>query len=206
MLVKASRITTLTDARYFASKSVDFLGFNLEEGSEGYLDPIYMKAIREWVEGPLIVGEFSSAPAPVIQEAATFYGLDAVQVSNLHTARQLEQLTVLLEIVVRPDWTEASILALLAQPIPSVTYYVLNFVEYQPDWAANRDFWRQVCADHPVLLHLDGPANAILATQQALQPAGLSFTGGEEEQTGVKSFDDLEDLFDLLHEQNLHDE
>ena len=35
MLIKASRITNLTDARYFAAKEVDFLGFNLEEGTEG---------------------------------------------------------------------------------------------------------------------------------------------------------------------------
>ncbi|MBP6828235.1 MAG: N-(5'-phosphoribosyl)anthranilate isomerase, partial [Saprospiraceae bacterium] len=80
MLIKASRITNLTDARYFAAKEVDFLGFNLEEGTEDYLDPIYMKAIREWVEGPQIVGEFSAGSADVVREYASFFGLDAVQI------------------------------------------------------------------------------------------------------------------------------
>ena len=47
MLLKATAVMNLTDARYFAAKEVDYLGFNLEEGTEGYLDPMYMKAIRE---------------------------------------------------------------------------------------------------------------------------------------------------------------
>ncbi len=200
MLVKASRITTLTDARYFASKEVNFLGFNLEEGAEGYLDPIYMKAIREWVQGPLIVGEFSSAPAPVIQEAAAFYGLDAVQVSNAHTAKQLEGLTVLLEIVVRPDWTEAGISTLLAQTAPAMAHYVLNLAEFQINWQKNADFWQQICTEYSILLNIDGSADDIMAAHQVLQPAGLSFTGGDEEQVGVKSFDDLETLFETINQ------
>ena len=58
MLIKASRLTNLTDARYFAAKDVQFLGFNLEAGTPGHLDPMYMRAIREWVQGPVILGEF----------------------------------------------------------------------------------------------------------------------------------------------------
>ncbi|MFN0036896.1 MAG: hypothetical protein ACKVUS_17710, partial [Saprospiraceae bacterium] len=80
-LFKAGRVAHLTDARYFAAKEVDFLGFNLEEGTEGYLDPMYMKAIREWVQGPKIVGEFSRSTVAVVREAAAFFGMDAVQVS-----------------------------------------------------------------------------------------------------------------------------
>jgi phosphoribosylanthranilate isomerase len=49
MLIKASRVTNLTDARYFAARGASYIGFNLEEGTEDYLDPIYMKAIKEWL-------------------------------------------------------------------------------------------------------------------------------------------------------------
>ena len=81
MLIKASRITSLTDARYFAAKEVDYLGFNLEEGTENYLDPMHMKAIREWVEGPKILGEFATATPHFAAEAAAFFELDAVQLN-----------------------------------------------------------------------------------------------------------------------------
>ena len=80
MIIKASTITNLTDARYFAAQEVDYLGFNLEPDTPGFLDPIYMKAMREWVQGPKIVGEFANMPLAHIQEAAQFYGLDAVQI------------------------------------------------------------------------------------------------------------------------------
>ena len=79
MLIKASRITNLTDARYFAARDAAFLGFILEPGADGYLDPVFMQAMREWVEGPKIIGEFNEATPPVhIAEAADFYHLDGV--------------------------------------------------------------------------------------------------------------------------------
>ncbi len=100
MLLYASSITNLTDARYFAAREVDFLGFNFEAGTPGYLDPMYMKAMREWVEGPRIAGEFSRAAAAVVREAAEFYGLDAVLLRGrayLPELPTLAGLTVLLE-------------------------------------------------------------------------------------------------------------
>jgi hypothetical protein len=33
---------------------------------------------------------------------------------------------------------------------------------------------------------------------QSLQPAGISLVGGEEERVGVKSFDEIEAIFDVL--------
>jgi len=45
--VKASQITNLTDARYFAAWEVEWLGFNFDEGSAHYIPPVEMKAIKE---------------------------------------------------------------------------------------------------------------------------------------------------------------
>ncbi|HMX39199.1 MAG TPA: hypothetical protein PKD78_02690, partial [Saprospiraceae bacterium] len=106
MLIKASGVTNLSDARYFAAREVRFLGFNLDEGSAGYVEPSMLHAIREWVEGPLIVGEFSAAPIELVREAASFYRLDAVQVStdqHQPVLASLEGLTVLLHLP--PDGT-----------------------------------------------------------------------------------------------------
>ena len=78
--VKASQITNLTDARYFAAWEVEWLGFNFDKGSENYIQPQVMKAIKEWVEGPKLVGEFSFASAEDIRIAKEMLGLDMVQV------------------------------------------------------------------------------------------------------------------------------
>ena len=58
--VKASQITNLTDARYFAAKEVEWLSFDFTEGSSTYIDPMKARAMFDWVEGPCIVGEFQN--------------------------------------------------------------------------------------------------------------------------------------------------
>lgn len=194
MLIKASCITNLTDARYFAAKEVDFLGFNLEEGTEGFLEPMYMKAIREWVEGPKIVGEFSRATPAYVREAAAFFGLDAVQVTPQVSAQlsDLEGLTVFFGVL----FSEIDG-GFFEQAAPHVSYFLIKM---EPSHISEINFSeiKNLCSRYPVLLQTDAPARQISELLERLQPAGLSLVGGEEEQVGVKSFDEIEAIFELL--------
>ncbi len=196
MLIKASGITNLTDARYFAAKEADFLGFNLEENTPGYLDPMYMKAIREWVEGPQIVGEFSRASTAYIREAAAFFGLDAVQVQAERYAGALPELTGLSVILAIENKNNNSAMEqLLAAAAPHVAYFRIDFTQFRPNDGA---FWQQMAATYPILLHSDASAETLSAWLTAIQPAGISLSGGEEEKVGVKSFDAVEEIFEML--------
>ncbi len=203
MLIKASHITNLTDARYFAAKDVQFLGFNLEAGTDGYLDPMYMRAIREWVEGPLIVGEFSQSPIAEVREAAAFFALDAVQVSAsyLPELAVLEGLTVLL--AVEADQETRALEALFQQAAPYTAHFVVHFSAKNNAFplAGQTEFWANLCAQYSILLHWDGPVAEFPALLAALQPAGLSLASGGEEQVGVKSFEEIEEVFDWLEAQ-----
>ena len=202
-LIKASRIAHLTDARYFAAKEVDYLGFNLEEGTEGYLDPMYMKAIREWVEGPKIVGEFSRTPIRVVREAAAFYGLDVVQVSaKKHGAdlAELEGLEVILEIETDQDGLRFSF-SDLQQFAPHVDLFLFNFAHSnvsKSTFYANSELWRSMFALRPSLLQADFSAADWPEILTAFGLSGLSLVGGAEEQVGVKSYDEIEEIFEAL--------
>lgn len=217
MLLKASRITNLTDARYFAAKEVDFLGFNLEEGTEGYLDPVYMKAIREWVAGPKITGEFSRSPLSHIREAAAFFGLDAVQVTADYATQlaDLEGLTVILEIgenELQPDpnsrETTPGFQQLLREAAPFVFCFLFKmdtrpqhpdkFQHLQSLLPAQIDWLKNICAEYPVLLQTDVAGEFLPGLLERVKPAGLSFAGGEEERVGVKSFEEIEAIFEVL--------
>jgi phosphoribosylanthranilate isomerase len=194
MIFKASAITNLTDARYFAAKEVDFLGFNLEEDTEGFLEPMYMKAIRAWVEGPKIVGEFAGAPLPVVREAAAFYGLDMVQVdarAGGHDWSDLKDLEVILRIKSSEIGENPG--RIFADAAPFVRYFLLDFSGSGGAW--QNPEWPELCGRYPVLLHLDEDAERIPKALQALGAAGLSLSGGEEERVGIKSFDELDELF-----------
>lgn len=200
MRIKASRITNLTDARYFAAKEVDFLGFNLEEGTEAYLDPMYMKAIREWVEGPRITGEFSRATPAYIREAVPFFGLDAIQVSAAYADQlaQFEDIETILEL----SATDLSDLDVAQRAAPFVSFFLVN-LHWEPHFSTallpeTAQRVRDLCATHPVLLQTDAPMSQLPALLAVLRPAGLGLVGGEEEKVGIKSFDEIEAIFEML--------
>lgn len=202
--IKASRIAHLTDARYFAAKEVDYLGFNLEDGTEGYLDPMYMKAIREWVEGPKIVGEFEATPLSVVREAAVFFGLDAVQVPAHNHGTDLavlEGLEVILEIRATSQGLPFSVQDLLGFAA-WVDVFLFNFSSSNMTKSAlyaEKSKWKEICALRPSLFQAD----AIQADEwpeliETLGLAGISLVGGAEEQVGVKSYDQVEEIFESL--------
>lgn len=195
MLIKAGRITNLTDARYFAAREVDYLGFQLEEGSVAYLDPMFMHAIREWVEGPRVTGEFTnSSPPEVVREAASFFRLDAVQVpADPAYDRVLTEQEVLVWL---PAGTVQTVREQMAAWGGGNRLFILDFSgrPFPEDWPA----WAGLCAEFRCLLHLDAAPGEWRRFAEAIQPAGFSLWGGEEEQVGVKSFDDLDAIFDEL--------
>ncbi|MCC6279737.1 MAG: hypothetical protein IT262_03995 [Saprospiraceae bacterium] len=204
MLIKASCITNLTDARYFAAKDVDFLGFNLEENTEGYLDPMYMKAIREWVEGPLIVGEFSRAPLSYVREAAAFFGLDAVQVPAAAHGAGLSALEGL-KVIAAVSGEYPGIDELLQETAPFAQFFLLDISGIiDPATGALPDLerWQKRCADYPILVHADLTAAHWPLLIAALQPAGMNVVGGEEERVGIKSFDEIEEIFDAIEKRD----
>lgn len=203
-LFKAGRVAHLTDARYFAAKEVDFLGFNLEEGTEGYLDPMYMKAIREWVQGPKIVGEFSRSTVAVVREAAAFFGMDAVQVSaqnhGAHLAN-LEGLEVILEIKIGPQGLPFSKMD-LEKMAAHVQFFLFDFSQAdfsKSTFYAQKDFWLEMFALRPSLLQADFQAGEWPEVLETFGLAGLSLVGGEEEQVGVKSYDQMDEIFEAFH-------
>jgi phosphoribosylanthranilate isomerase len=199
MQIKATAVSNLTDARYFAAQNVAFLGFILEENHPDYLQPAQMKAMREWVEGPAIVGEFFDSSFDLVREALDFFQLDAVEVpadpgrSNWHV---LDGLQVLARCTANtPEAVEN-----LARQLPiKIAFFVVDCTA--ADLLAAPEAWAALCAEFPVLLHTDADAQQLLLLRDQVQPAGFSVRGGDEEQVGVKSFDEIDALFEVLEQE-----
>ena len=167
-----------------------------------------MKAMREWVEGPQIVGEFSISPAHVVREAAAFYGLDAVQVRQAVQGRELdalEGLEVILEITIERGFSRTMFKKRLGQQAPFVRYFLLNFARMGISWgemAIDSLFWKEICATYPVLLHIDFQPEHLPEIVEKVGPAGISLSGGEEERVGVKSFDAIDAIFEKIEDSS----
>jgi len=206
--VKASSITNLTDARYFAAREVTWLGFDLTPGSERQVSPAFVNAIREWVDGVQIIGEFSMATEEEIRLAVEAMNLDGVQVgmfTGIPEVRALSGIPVFKEIVVEPALTEPELSQTLDAFAPHCEAFLINFDKNRlsfDDVKAGKTFspavLSRLCQAYPILLSIEFEPTQLNEMLDTLNPAGINVMGGEEEKTGFKSFDDLDEIFESL--------
>ncbi len=199
---KASQIHNLTDARYFAAWGVDWLGFDLNEAPLASV-----KAIKEWVEGPKIVGEFGIQNAEEIKEIVKALNLDAIQVgmlAGLDLVKDLEGISIFKEVVVEDLVAVENLPKILAVFAPFVKYFILNFdkngISYSELNAIHRKYLAELCTNNKIILsiHFDPKEMDVLIDE--VKPYGISLAGGAEEKVGFKSFDELDDIFEALED------
>ncbi len=207
--VKASSVSNLTDARYFAAFEVEWLGFTLSPGEEGYCPPPTVKGIREWVDGVKIVGEFGLEPPEDILALMETLPLDAIQAPMFAPVKNLMALSaecpVIQEIVISSDFSAQDLRVLMDQNGAFVHYFLLNFDKNRFNWPAvlegrpiSKAALSGICDQFPVLLDIPLTPSDVLEILDQIPIKGLSIRGGTEEKTGFKSFDELDALFDRL--------
>lgn len=213
MKIKASSISNLTDARYFAAWNVKWLGFSLDSGSPHYTSPGDIKEIKDWLVGPQFVGEFGLVQdAQEILTAVELLQLDAVQLSHFTDPAILpseRSFTVIKEWMVEDINHLLTINTDLEQQQSVVDFYLLNCSSNQLNWNALKQDadaltqLRALCTEYPVILSIDCPAHQLNELIAQIAPYALSLTGGEEEAVGVKSFEDLDEVYDVLETMDL---
>jgi phosphoribosylanthranilate isomerase len=203
--IKASQITNLTDARYFAAKEVEWLSFNFAEKTDNYIEPMRARAMFDWVEVPHIVGEFDGFDAEAVNFYAENWGLKAVQVDERTEVFDVKSNYIIKKININ-NTTDASALRDILTPFKSiVAAFELDFEENNVSFSDVKttgyplsiNDLSQLCADFNIILNIDFQL-VELEEIMALTPFGLALKGGEEERVGVKSFDELDDIFDKL--------
>lgn len=201
--IKASQITNLTDARYFAAREVEWLGFNLDAGTENFVHPHNIKAIKEWLEGPKIVGEFGMQDSSEIIAAIEFLNLDAIQVGMYADTNALasQSVSIIKEIVMEKttDYNELS--RVLETNSANVDAFLLNFSKNNIFWknlASNKNILHDLCHKFKIILSIGFEFAELNEILDSMQIYGLSLTGGMEEKVGYKSFDELDEILDAL--------
>ncbi len=206
--VKASQITNLTDARYFAAKEVEWLSFNFAEGSENYIDPMKARAMFEWVHGPHIVAEFDGFSATDINFYTEGYQLSHIQVgmqTSVEDVFTLKAPSIIKEITIEAS-TNLDILRGLMRPFTaSVEAFLLNFERNglgfsslkNPNSMIKVEDLKTLCDEFNIILAIDFQT-IMLEELLNLNLYGLSLQGGEEEKVGVKSFDQLDEILEKL--------
>lgn len=207
--VKASAITHLTDARYFAAWEVNWLGFHLSPGSEESVDARLVATLREWVDGVKICGEYSLGETEEILAAQSLLQLDSVQLGMLTPPEVLQQvqgkIEIIQEVVIEAYADLDELEDFLSERQPLADYFLLNFskggIQYTdlqstiPVTLTRLGEWAQKYS-----LLIDLPLNDILPSQflADIPVKGFAVQGGAEDKVGYKNFDELDEFFEDL--------
>lgn len=168
--VIASGITNLTDARYFAAMGVDWMGFDLR--TEPRIPVEQMHAIMDWVEGPRWFVEIMQTP-PFDMPSNVEWVISSRKIN---------------------DWQEASESSPEGQdgnkPLLIDCGKELTTSEHETieTLAANNTVWIRA-AWQEELLH---------EVFHRYPQVGIVLSGGTEEEVGVKDFEFMDVLFELL--------
>ena len=206
-LIKAGHIENLTDARYFAARDVEWLGFRLDEKDEEAISIHELNAIKEWVEGPKILAEIGFLNLATDSLLEQLSGIDGVQISGYsNTSEHIlhPSQTIIREIVVQEDgeipvdiskFSENEII-LFDLEKNNVHPGKLNFsMKAYFDWL--RSLVTQVSQ---YILDVPFSGKELFSFVQDFEPMAIQLKGSEEEKVGFKSYDDIDDFFEYFED------
>ena len=170
----ANNINHLTDARYFAAWGATWMCYNLSS-----LTITEIAAIREWVEGPKhiinIIGiEPSESAAMLTNEAIDGYLTDSIA--------DHDRVQSLL-----PREVQAFVMNNSAPKASSI---------HQVHALSEGSFRGMLC-------DVAGTPAEVVAFVEKQYPSAIILAGSAEEEVGVKSFDELDEILELLEEKEL---
>lgn len=198
--VKAGSIMHLTDARYFTSKGVEWIGFCFDPDSPDFISPRDAQEIMGWLQGPAIVGEFNKRSIEEVRETALILGLKYIQCNSNCSPMDYNDLDA--ELIVRVDIaadTSPHAVEDLIEPWKQkAAWFLFNFIEPIKESKLNQ--WAELIDYNPVILQQAFTPDKLEDILSVLQPEAIQLRGGYELKKGEKQFDALDDLFERLLE------
>jgi phosphoribosylanthranilate isomerase len=213
IIIKASEIGNLTDARYFSAWGVDWLGFSLDSENPAYIGPTQISAMREWLSGPGIVAEMGPfSDAELLLQAVEILKPDALQIGQFTALEAVKTLDGSLTIIKEQIPDSLDLLADLEfewrEWAGTADFFLLNLEKNGFSWSElKKDSeklgqLKNLCANFSVMLSTVFDATELSEIIETLKPYGISVKGGEEEKVGMKSYDELDAFFETLEEIN----
>ena len=182
--IKVSHITNLTDARYFAAWGVDYFGYDINPDSEFFVSPPVVKEISGWIEGPHTVLEVSGAADDLW--IANYQ--DALGNVFIQAEKHFNELPLILEITELRE----------IERVNGSGIKHIVFVSVLP-WNDQDKSNISILSKEDFEVYYDAPFEvADIDEILSCGFTGFVLRGGEEERVGVKSYEDLDEIFEAL--------
>ncbi len=203
--VKASQIENLTDARYFAAQGVEWMGFPLSTLPEEKKHLASVNAIKAWIDGVRVVGEYHRPDPVYLVEQIQYLELEAIQIGHLDDPKMLEGLPPQIEKWQSVDLKNIGSLEKIGSFLKNNSYYIDFFLldfQFNPSFINfdNSSLFKlkDYCNQYPIIMGWDFQPEELSFVLETIQPEGINLKGGTEEKIGFKSFDELDAIFEQL--------
>jgi phosphoribosylanthranilate isomerase len=189
-IVKMSSINNLSDARYCAGMGVDLMGFCIDPSKPDFLTPLQFKEITGWLAGVKMVAETGNVPLTEIKETLKDYRFDYIEVGNK------EEMEALSEFGKHFIYKVEDIHHLPSLPEHSdIHYYLLKGKELDSNaLKALKEFSKK----HSVILGFGINKKNVKDLLSKTHIKGIELKGGSEISPGLRDFDDLADILEIL--------
>ncbi len=194
--IMASHVNNLTDARYFASWGTEFIGFCRDFQHIDYCNDDRIRDMIQWLEGPAFLMEFNSN----IEEETISTMQQVTGITNIRIPSSLPEFFADYHDFNDNNYTMSEIIiSSTEKKYPAITIPGQYSSIPEETWEALKKF------SHVQSFFLElnwQSADEVYAINRKFLPYGLIFQGSNEEKTGMKSFDVLDDLLAAIQDLN----
>jgi phosphoribosylanthranilate isomerase len=192
-LVKVGSITNLSDARYCAGMGVEMLGFNVVTGHESFIDAKKYQEIRGWVTGPAVVAEIYNLNPESLSEIVENYAPEYLELAAKDLSILPSEISTPLILKVDED-TFTNQQSVINSRKNQIAHVIIDQSE------ASAEFITVVSNQFSVLLSPEKDVN-INSVLDALPVKGIALNGSQEIKPGLKDYDHLAEVLELLEEE-----
>lgn len=196
MLLKLSPVTNLSDARYAAAAGFRYIGFCFDPQSAEFLLPIKAREIIDWTSGSHAVGEFGQQAADEIRELSELLNLDVVLLNNTLLPDEIPAIgKPCIKAIDTAQMNESAIKTELEAYEPCCDAFQLNG---SIPVNLENPFWGEICSRYKIIWNIAAELQDIPFIKNTVQPYALNLQAGQEEATGMRDFENLNQILNLI--------
>ena len=200
--VLVNGINNLSDARYCAGMGADMMGFNLDNSHADHLTEDAFKEITGWVAGIQLVGEFDEAGATEINEKAFNLNLDFIQLNKTYLIDEIRKIEkpVIQKVFINKDTIETELVEILELYHADVNCFLIYSDDFNTIDDTNCRLLRDLAKRYKVIIGFGIEKSNLNYILEEVKPFGIGMQGSDEIRPGLKTFDELEEIFEALEE------
>ncbi|MFC5270107.1 hypothetical protein [Adhaeribacter terreus] len=200
--VLVNSVNNLSDARYCAGMGADMMGFPLDSAVSGHITEDAFKEITGWISGIQLVGEFDEADATEINEKAFNLNLDYIQLNKTYLINEIQKIEkpVIQKVFINKDTIETELLEMLDLYHADVDCFLVYSNDFTTIDDTNCRLLSDVAKLNKVIIGFGVEKNNLNYILENINPYGIGMQGSDEIRPGLKTFDELEEIFEALEE------